>query len=83
MQKLLGKKVVHKSAEATGEMIGNKVADKITNKSRTKKQKEEDNLMEKTQELIFPPEKRKQIIKDLKLFLNVYIKWNATKLIIY
>ena len=32
--KIAGKKVFHKSAEATGEMIGNKVADRITKSSR-------------------------------------------------
>ena len=30
--KIAGKKVLHKSAEATGEMIGNKIADRITRK---------------------------------------------------
>ena len=63
-----GKKVLHKSAEATGEMIGNKIADRITRSSRNKAQKEDDRIMEETQELINPPEKRKQIIRDLKLF---------------
>ena len=28
----------------------------------------EDRIMEETQELIIPPEKREQIIRDLKLF---------------
>ena len=40
--KIAGKKVLHKSAEATGEMIGNKVADRITESSRNKAQKEDD-----------------------------------------
>ena len=40
--KIAGKKVLHKSAEATGEMIGNKVADRITKSSRNKAQKEDD-----------------------------------------
>ena len=77
------KKIVHKSAEATGDLIGNKIADKITSlgrskelgpavapavKPRSKKQKDETNIMEETQEIYIPPEKRKQIIKDLKLF---------------
>ena len=66
--KKAGKKVLDKSAEATGEMIGNKIADKITRNSRNKTQKEDDRIMEETQELIIPPEKRQQIIKDLKLF---------------
>ena len=70
-----GKKIVHKSAEATGDLI----ADKITLmghskelgpaiKPRSKKEKDETNIMEETQEIYIPPEKRKQIIKDLKLF---------------
>ena len=66
--KISGKKVLHKSAEATGEMIGNKVADRITKSSRNKAQKEDDRIMEETQEILIPPEKREQIIRDLKLF---------------
>ena len=39
--KTAGKKIVQKSAEATGDLIGNKIADKITllGKSKTKKKK--------------------------------------------
>ena len=66
--KIAGRKVLTKSAEATGDMIGNKIADKITKSTRNKAQKEDDRIMEETQELIIPPEKREQIIKDLKLF---------------
>ena len=66
--KLAGKKVLTKSAEATGDLIGNKIADRITKSTRNKAQKEDDRIMEETQELIIPPEKREQIIKDLKLF---------------
>ena len=78
------KKIVHKSAEATGDLIGNKIAHKITSmdrskelrskelgsavKPRSKKEKDETNVMEETQEIYIPPEKRKQIIKDSKLF---------------
>ena len=67
--KLLKKKI-HKSAEATGDLVGNKIADKITSmgKPRSKKEKDETNIMEETQEIYIPPEKREQIIKDLKLF---------------
>ena len=57
-----------KSAEATGDMIGNKIVYRITKSSRNKAQKEDDTIMEETQELIIPPEKREQIIRDLKLF---------------
>ena len=35
-------------------------------KPRSKKEKDETNIMEETQEIYIPPEKRKQIIKDLK-----------------
>ena len=49
-------------------MIGNKIADRITTISRNKDQKEDDRIMKETQELIILPEKREQIIKDLKLF---------------
>ena len=66
--KTAGKKVLHKRAEATGEMIGNKVADRITRSSRNKAQKEDDRIMEETQEIDIPPEKREQRIRDLKLF---------------
>ena len=66
--KIAGKKVLTKSAEATGDMIGNKIADRITKSSRNKAQKENDRIMEETQELIIPPQKREQIIRDLKLF---------------
>ena len=48
-------------------MIGNKIADRINKSTRNKAQKEDDRIMEETQELIIPPEKREQIIKDLKL----------------
>ena len=66
--KTAGKKVLTKSAEATGDLIGNKIADRITKSARNKAQKEDDRIMEETQEIIIPPEKREQIIRDLKLF---------------
>ena len=66
--KIAGKKVLTKSAAAKGEIIGNKVADRLTRSSRNKAQKEDDKIMEGTQELIIPPEKREQIIRHLKLF---------------
>ena len=66
--KIAGKKVLTKSAEATGDMIGNKIDDRITKSSRNKVQKEDDRIMEETREILIPPEKREQIIRDLKLF---------------
>ena len=62
--KIAGKKVLTKSAEATGDLIGNKIADRITKSARDKAQKD-DRIME---EIIIPPEKRDQIVNDLKLF---------------
>ena len=55
--KIAGKKALTKSAEATGDLIGNKIADRITKSSRNKDQKEDDTIMEETQELIIPPKK--------------------------
>ena len=66
--KIAGKKVLIKSAEATGDLIGNKIAYRVTKSTRNKAQKEDDRIMEETRELIIPPEKREQIIKDLQLF---------------
>ena len=67
-----------KSAEATGNLIGNKIANRITKSTRNKEQKEDDRIMEETQELIIPPEKREQIIRDLNCSnYYYYIKWNT------
>ena len=62
--KTASKRVVQKTAEATGYLIGNKVADKITS-IRKSKEKEK---TKKAEEIHIPPEKRQQIIDDLKLF---------------
>ena len=72
---IAGKKIIHESAEATGDLVGNKIADKITSmgKPRSKKEKDETNIMEETQEIYIPPEKRNQIIKDLKIKQEVFI----------
>ena len=64
----MGKKLLTKSAAATGDLIGNKIADRITESARNKAQKEDDRIMEETQEINIPSEKREQIIRDLKLF---------------
>ena len=63
-------RVVQKTAESTGDLIGNKIADKIISvgKSKNKKENNEMNVMEETEEIYIPPVKRKQIINDLKLF---------------
>ena len=64
--KITSKRVVHcKTAGATGDLIGNKIADKITS---IVKSKEEPKPKEKPEEINIPPEKRQQIIDDLRLF---------------
>ena len=55
------KRVVQKTAEATGDLIGNKKADKITSLGKTKSIEIEDER----QGIYIPPEKRQQIINDL------------------
>ena len=62
------KRVVKKTAEATVYLVGNKIADKITSLGQTKSKEKKDER----QEIYIPPEKRKQIINDLKLFLTPY-----------
>ena len=37
---IAGKKIVHKSADATGDLIGNKIADKITSASKKPRDEE-------------------------------------------
>ena len=44
------------------------LADRITKSTKNKAQKEDDRIMEETQEITIPLEKREQIIKNLKLF---------------
>ena len=66
--KIAVKKLLTKSAEGTGDLIGNKIAGRMTKSTRNKEQKEDDRIMEETQEILIPPEKTEQIIRDLKLF---------------
>ena len=59
--KTTAKRIVQKTAEATGDLIGNKIADKITLTGKPK------NKTKEIEEIYIPPEK-KQIIDDLRLF---------------
>ena len=68
--KIAGKKVLTKSAEPTGDLISNKIADRITKNTRNKAQKKDDRIMEETQEIIIPPEKREDF-KYKKKILNI------------
>ena len=61
---IASKRVVQKTAEATGDLIRNNIADKITSIGKPK-EKEKTN---KVEEIYIPPEKRQQIIDNLKLF---------------
>ena len=61
--KTSSKRVIQKTAEVTGDLIGNKIADKITSIGIQKKKKQK-----KIEEIFIPPEKRQQIIDDLRLF---------------
>ena len=67
--KTASKRVVKKTAEATGDWIWNKTADKITSIGKSKEiPKEKPKTKEKPEEIYIPPEKRQQIIDDLRLF---------------
>ena len=61
--KIAGKKIIHKSAEAARDLIGSKIANKITS-FKSKPQE----VIEEPREIIITPEKRQQILKDLRLF---------------
>ena len=61
------KRVVQKTAEATGELIGNKIADQITSVGKSKEK------TNKTEESYILSEKRQQIIDDLRLFWIIII----------
>ena len=56
------KRVVQKTAEATRDLIGNEIDDKVTSAGKSKSKEKED----KTEEIYIPPEKRQQIIDDLR-----------------
>ena len=64
--KTSSKRVVQKSAEATGDFIGNIVTHKVTSLVKTKSKEKEKE--EERQEICVSPEKRQQIIDDLRLF---------------
>ena len=53
-----------KTTEATEDLIGNKIADKITWIGKPKEKEKTKEI----EEIYIPPEKRQQIIDDLRLF---------------
>ena len=62
--KFASKRVVQKTAGATGDLIGNKVDYKINSIGKPK----EKEKTKETEKIYIPPEKRQQIIDDLRLF---------------
>ena len=60
--KTVSKRVVQKIAEARGDLIGIKITDKITSLGKPKEK------TTKVEEIYILPEKKQQIIDDLKLF---------------
>ena len=61
--KAASKRVAQKTAEATGDLIGSKIADKITSIGKPKEKETKE-----IEENYIPPEKRRQIIDDLRFF---------------
>ena len=60
--KTASKRVVQKTTDATGDLSGNKIVDKLLHEVNQKKKFVE------LEQICIPPEKRQQIIDDLKLF---------------
>ena len=56
------KRVVQETAEVTGDLIGNTIADQITSVGKTKEK------TNKPEEIYILPDKKQQIINDLRLF---------------
>ena len=66
--KTASKKAIHKTAEATGDLIGNKLADKITSASKkSNKIKEEDEEITAHEKRYLSLKERQQIIDELRL----------------
>ena len=62
--KTVSKRVVQKTAAATGDLIGNKTGDKIISIGKPKEKEKTKEI----EEMYLPPEKRQQITDDLRLF---------------
>ena len=56
--KTTSKRVVQKTAEATGDLIRNKIADQITSLGKTKSKEKEDER----QKIYIPPEKNSNLL---------------------
>ena len=62
--KTSSKRVVQKTAEAKWDLIGNKIADKITSIGKPKEKEKTKEI----EDICNQPEKRQQIVDDLRLF---------------
>ena len=62
--KTASKRVVQKTAKATGDLIGNKIADKTTSVGKSK-EKEKTN---KAEEIYIPPKKDNKLLTILNCF---------------
>ena len=62
--KTASKRVVQNTAEAPENLIGNKTADQITSIGEPKEKEKTKEI----EEIYIPPQKRQQIIDDLRLF---------------
>ena len=79
--KTVSKRAIQKTAEATSDLIGNKIADKITSVSKKKSAKELPNNDETKEDVeitthkkrYISPEKRQQIIEELRLVPKKYV----------
>ena len=64
------KNVAHKAAEATGEFLGNKMADaKLYDGKSIKLKAMPDANSRDVEEIIIPPEKREEILNELRQVL--------------
>ena len=67
--KTTGKKIISKTAEATGDLVGSKIADKTTSMKKHPSGhsiSEKERQIDETDDVFIPPEKRALIIKDLR-----------------
>ena len=64
--KTASKRVVQKTAKATEDLIGNKIADKITSIGKPKEKEKTKEI----EEIYIPPEKRQQVIDDLRFVIK-------------
>ena len=65
--KTSGQKALEKPAPAIGDYVVSKIADKITSSLRVSENQEP----QEEQEIIFPPDKRQQILNKLRLLLSL------------